>query len=212
MLYLLENSTKKDHPVIRSLSEDAGDLSACTSSTTNQKETLPLPERPKTSSRRQKCAFHNSNPTVSGSSLENEAIVNKEDEATGGVSCLTTEDYDEDLNSIQMHDYHQRENAPKEGRDHGLFGEKYLSPKPFDCDSYDVRSRSDGAISSSVHEKRDDQRHSVAELNATQSDSEETTVNVPVNEQLSKKSSDTLDTPSSLLSLHGANSLQETMM
>ena len=222
MLSLLENSTKKGHAVMRPLSED-GDLLTCPSFTNNQKEAaLPLTEgskMPSKASRRRKCGFYNSNPTVSESSLGNEEIGNKEDdEVTDGGFCLTTENYNQDLklNSIEMHplnDYHQSDNATKKGREHGMFDKKYLSPKPFGCDSYDVRSRSDSAIASvcSDHEKRDDQHHSVAALNVT-SDSEETAVNVPVNEQLNDKSSNTLGTSSSLSSLHSVNPLQETMM
>lgn len=213
MLSLLENSTKKGHAGMRSLSEDGG-LSPCTSFTNNEKEAaLPLTEGSKTptkASRRRKCGFYNSNPTVSESSLENEEIGNKEDDVTDGVFCLTTENYNPDLKLNLNDDPHQRDNATKKRRDHGLFDKKYLSSKPFGCDSYDLRSHSDSAIASD-HEKKDDQHHSVAALNVT-SDSEETAVNVPVNEQLKDKSSNTLGTSSSLSSLNSANPLQETMM
>lgn len=207
VISLLEKSGKNDFPVIKTLSEE-GKVSSCSvcgqnnnaTEENNSNERLPLMQMNEnhiTPTRRRKFAMANKIPRLNEGSdglCEEDEPLTREDYVAGTVPCLLTED----VMGVKRSSLNEFDSAVKTQPDVQPFDGNYLSPKPFSCESYDLRSRSDSAFS----EKPDDGNSTG--VSPSSSDSE-----CPSNAAVVALPSDINNDTTSTL---GGNHLQETRM
>lgn len=207
----METSGKKDQPVIKTWSiED--NMSTWKSSEERypsmvvQSKTVGL----KPASRMRKVAVHNSYPRVN--EPRNSSYKNHEPGNRGVNSLFTTEDFNHSLNLNQTEpiNNNDRKSGRKDGPDQS-FDENHLSPKPFGGESYDLRSRSDSAISSVSFDRRKACDGNSLAISPTSSDSEFTSSIGTVTEQLCDKSNDLGTSNDSSLHVNDTP-MQETTM